>query len=50
MRLLDELALDYLVAVNPGCQRQLATELRRRRSKTKVIHLAELVARHAEGA
>jgi glycolate oxidase iron-sulfur subunit len=38
------LNLDYIVTVNPGCTRQLVTELRRARVKTKVIHLAELVA------
>ena len=38
------LNLDYIATVNPGCTRQLVTELRRARVKTKVIHLAELVA------
>jgi glycolate oxidase iron-sulfur subunit len=38
------LKLDYIATVNPGCTRQLVTELRRARVKTKVIHLAELVA------
>ncbi len=38
------LNLDYIATVNPGCTRQLASELRRARVKTKVIHLAELVA------
>ncbi len=44
---LDEIAeldLDYLVVVNPVCQRQLVTTLRRRKSRTKVLHLAELLA------
>jgi glycolate oxidase iron-sulfur subunit len=43
---LDEIEaadLDYLVVVNPGCQRQLVTGLRRRRSRTRVLHLAELL-------
>ena len=39
-----ELNLDYLVTVNPGCTRQLKTELRRAGVKTKVIHIAELIA------
>jgi len=38
------LNLDYIATVNPGCTRQLVTELRRAKVKTKVIHLAELVA------
>jgi glycolate oxidase iron-sulfur subunit len=43
---LDEIAeanLDYIVAVNPGCLRQLEVALRRRRLRTKAIHLAELL-------
>ncbi|GAA3519357.1 (Fe-S)-binding protein [Actinocatenispora rupis] len=38
-----ELDLDYLVVVNPGCYRQMAAGLRG--SGTRVVHLAELVAR-----
>jgi glycolate dehydrogenase iron-sulfur subunit len=41
---LAELGLDFLVVVNPGCQRQLTTAVRRARLRTKVVHLAELVA------
>ncbi len=44
---LDEVeaaGIDYLVAVNPGCQRQLTIGLRRRRSRVRVLHLAELLA------
>lgn len=44
---LDEIeaaGLDYLVVVNPGCQRQLIQGLRRRRSPVRVVHLAELLA------
>ena len=37
------LNLDYVATVNPGCTRQLVTELRRAKVKTKVIHLAQLV-------
>ena len=41
---INSLNLDYVVTVNPGCTRQLVTELKRAKVKTKVIHLAELVA------
>ena len=41
---LAELDLDFLVVVNPGCQRQLTTAVRRARLRTRVVHLAELVA------
>jgi glycolate oxidase iron-sulfur subunit len=41
---IKELDLDYIATLNPGCTRQLATELRRAKVKTKVIHLAQLVA------
>lgn len=36
--------LDYVVAVNPGCLRQLEQGVRRRKLRTKAIHLAELLA------
>ncbi len=35
---------DYVVMANPGCQFQIAAELRRRRSGVKVMHLADFVA------
>lgn len=41
---LAELNLDSLVVVNPGCQRQLITAVRRARLGTRALHLAELVA------
>ncbi len=41
--------VDYVVTVNPGCQRQLDIGLRRRRSRVRVVHLAELLAAAAEG-
>jgi len=47
---LDEIeaaGLDHLVVVNVVCQRQLIAGLRRRRSTTTVLHLAELLARAA---
>jgi glycolate oxidase iron-sulfur subunit len=43
---LDEIEaadLDYLIVVNVVCQRQMIGGLRRRRSRTKVLHLAELL-------
>ncbi|MFG2008799.1 (Fe-S)-binding protein [Micromonospora sp. NPDC048868] len=45
---LDEIeaaGVDLVVAVNPGCLRQLRTGLRRRRSTVRAVHLAELLAR-----
>lgn len=35
---------DYLVLSNPGCEFQIAAELRRRGSAIKVMHLAEFLA------
>jgi glycolate oxidase iron-sulfur subunit len=43
---LDEIEaadLDYLIVVNVVCQRQMIGGLRKRRSRTKVLHLAELL-------
>jgi len=45
----EALEPDYVVTVNPGCQRQLQSGLRRRRSKVRVLHLVELLAMAAEG-
>ncbi|MEH0970532.1 (Fe-S)-binding protein [Micromonospora sp. CPCC 205546] len=45
---LDEIeaaGVDLVVVVNPGCLRQLRTGLRRRRSRVRAVHLAELLAR-----
>jgi glycolate oxidase iron-sulfur subunit len=42
---LRELDLDFLVTVNPGCTRQLATAVRKAGLRTQVVHLAEVVAR-----
>jgi Fe-S oxidoreductase len=47
---LDEIAaadVDYVVAVNPGCLRQLRAGLRRRGLSTRAVHLAELLAGRA---
>ncbi len=49
-RHLDEIAasdLDALVVVNPGCYRQVEQGIRKRGLRTRVLHIAELVA---EGA
>jgi glycolate oxidase iron-sulfur subunit len=39
---------DYVVLANPGCEFQIAAELRRRGSKIKVIHLADFLAMASE--
>jgi glycolate oxidase iron-sulfur subunit len=41
---LAQLDLDFLVVVNPGCQCQLIAAVHRARLRTRVVHLAELVA------
>jgi glycolate oxidase iron-sulfur subunit len=44
---LDEIeaaGVDVVVAVNPGCLRQLQTGLKRRGSRVRAVHLAELLA------
>ena len=44
---LDEIAdadLDVIAVVNPGCYRQLQQGVKRRRLRTRVLHLAELLA------
>jgi glycolate oxidase iron-sulfur subunit len=46
-RHLDEIAdadLDVIVVVNPGCYRQLQQGVKRRKLRTRVVHLAELLA------
>jgi glycolate oxidase iron-sulfur subunit len=35
---------DYVILANPGCEFQIAAELRRRGSKTRVMHLADFLA------
>jgi glycolate oxidase iron-sulfur subunit len=40
---IERLGVDYVVTVNPGCQRQLATGLSRAKSKAKVVPIAELL-------
>ena len=41
---------DYVVLGNPGCEFQVAAELRRRNSSVRVIHLADFLALAASGA
>jgi glycolate oxidase iron-sulfur subunit len=46
-RHLDEIAaadLDVIAVVNPGCYRQLEQGVKRRGLRTRVLHLAELLA------
>jgi glycolate oxidase iron-sulfur subunit len=40
---IEALGVDFVVAVNPGCLRQLQTGLRRRRSSVRAVHLVELL-------
>ncbi len=40
---------DYVVLANPGCEFQIAAELRRRGSKTRVVHLADFLAMASRG-
>ncbi|MBL1098235.1 (Fe-S)-binding protein [Streptomyces coffeae] len=41
---LARLEVDYIVTVNPGCQRQLHQGLRRHGSRVRAVHLAEFLA------
>ncbi|WP_439679549.1 (Fe-S)-binding protein [Embleya sp. MST-111070] len=41
---------DVVVAVNPGCLRQLRTGLRRRKSRVRAVHLAEFLTTPNGGA
>ena len=46
-RHLDEIAdadLDIVAVVNPGCYRQLQQGVKRRGLRTRVVHVAELLA------
>jgi len=40
---------DYVVLANPGCEFQIAAELRRRGAKTRVVHLADFLAMASPG-
>jgi glycolate oxidase iron-sulfur subunit len=44
---IEAAGIDYVVAVNPGCLRQLRQGLRRRRSNVRAVSLAELLAEAA---
>jgi glycolate oxidase iron-sulfur subunit len=49
---LDEIeaaGIDMVVAVNPGCLRQLQTGLKRRGSRVRAVHLAELLVAANDG-
>jgi glycolate oxidase iron-sulfur subunit len=51
-RHLDEIEaadLDAIVVVNPGCYRQLEQGVKRRKLRTRVVHLAELAAEAEPG-
>ncbi len=41
---IEAIGADYVVLGNPGCEFQIAAELRRRGSRTRVIHLADFLA------
>jgi glycolate oxidase iron-sulfur subunit len=47
---IEAAGVDYVVAVNPGCLRQLQTGLRRRGSGVRAVHLAELLDAAGGGA
>jgi glycolate oxidase iron-sulfur subunit len=40
---------DYVILSNPGCEFQIAAELRRRNAKIRVIHLADFLALASQG-
>lgn len=46
---LEAAGVDYVVAVNPGCLRQLQSSLARRGSAIRAVHLADLLAAAAGG-
>ena len=50
---LDEIAaadLDVIAVVNAGCYRQLEQGIKRRKLRTRVVHLAELLAAESDAA
>jgi glycolate oxidase iron-sulfur subunit len=47
--MIEATGAEYVVLANPGCQFQIAAELRRRGSKVKVVHLADFVTMAADG-
>ena len=44
---LEAVQVDVVVAVNPGCLRQLQQGIRRRGLRARAVHLAELLAGEA---
>ena len=40
---IEAAGIDYVVAVNPGCLRQLRQGLHRRKSKVRAVHIADLL-------
>ena len=44
---IEAAGIDYVVAVNPGCLRQLRQGLRRRKSNVRAVHIADLLRRAA---
>jgi glycolate oxidase iron-sulfur subunit len=44
---IEAAGVDYVVAVNPGCLRQLQQGLRRRKSAVRAVHIADLLRRAA---
>ncbi len=46
---IEAAGVDYVVAVNPGCLRQLQVGLRRRHSSTRALHLVELLTAARQG-
>jgi glycolate oxidase iron-sulfur subunit len=49
LKAFEAAGVDYVVAVNPGCLRQLQKGLRDRGSRVRAVHLAELLAAAAGG-
>jgi glycolate oxidase iron-sulfur subunit len=46
---IEAAGVDYVATVNPGCQRQLESGLRRRGSSVRAVYLVELLAAAAHG-
>jgi len=44
---IEAAGIDYVVAVNPGCLRQLRQGLRRRKSRVRAVHIADLLRQAA---
>jgi glycolate oxidase iron-sulfur subunit len=40
---IEAAGIDYVVAVNPGCLRQLRQGLRRRKSAVRALHIADIL-------